>query len=132
MVCYQQIAYEDDTKETKPDHSKPINMQQKQQQQDGNGEVTKTIEKETPEVGGFYIDDDEPKDEATRKSHRATDWQNVALIWDKFMMIVMTLMTCGSLVFVFFLYVAEVDQSNMDFELNEGAAVESEVSPEKI
>ena len=127
LVCYQQIAYDDDTEETRPNHSKPITLSQKQQQEDGNVEETQSnnMNKETPEAGDFYMDDDEPKDEATRRSHMATDWQNVALIWDKFMMIVMTMTTCISLTIVFFLYVAEIQRDNRDFEHDDGIAEES-------
>ena len=79
--------------------------------------------------GGWAVEDTAAKDPAILKSHRATDWQNVALIWDKFMMIIMTLMTGIALAIVFFLYVAEINRNEIDFGGDDdGMAVEANVN----
>ena len=111
MVCKQQIGYEDDREETKQVNRKP-----NEPPDYGTIEKDEEILEARLDANGFYIDDDGPKNEVTRKSRRATDWQNVALIWDKFMMIVMTLTTCTSLTIVIFLYVAEITRDNLDLE----------------
>ena len=79
--------------------------------------------------GSWAVENNETKDPAILKSHRATDWQNVALIWDKFMMIIMTLMTGIALAVVFFLYVVEINRNESRFgKDNDGMAVEANVN----
>ena len=132
LVFYQQITYDDDTGEDKP--GRKIAQQPKEEDAEGEDESCLKVEQNAgrkwaisfSQYGGFYTDDDEEKDYETRKSHRATDWQNVALIWDKFMMIMMGIMTAIALAIVFFLYVAEIRRNDIDFEADDGMEVESE------
>ena len=48
------------------------------------------------------------------------------MIWDKFMMIMMGIMTTINLAIVFFLYVAEICQNDIDFEDDDGMTEESD------
>ena len=127
MVFYKMIAYEDDLGQTTSGTVESKKTEKQEKEEDGKkGRKKNAANGHRPSFRYWYGNwlRDEHQDPAILKNHRVTDWQNVALIWDKFMMIMMALMTGTALAIVSFLYVVEV--SHNDVLHNDGLGMDVE------
>ncbi len=120
-ICYTKIAYEDEILGSK---TSLIDGKSGKKEAGEDGEKTGMND-----IGASLTLEERRDLQETEKSHRVIDWQNVALIWDKFMFITTIIVTFGGLAIVFFLYVAEVLQNDIDLEEEGGIILDPPLDP---